>query len=99
MVRFMDNYFPDGDRTSSFPVYAYTAAQAMVQVLRQCDDDVSRKNVMRQAANLKDFELPMMLPGIKINTGPDDYYPIKQMQMERFNGNTFELFGPVISGE
>ena len=96
---FMDKYFPDGDRTSSFPVYAYTAAQAMVQVLRQCGDDVSRKNVMRQSANLKDFELPMMLPGIKINTGPDDYYPIKQMQMERFNGNTFELFGPVISGE
>ena len=96
---FMDKFFPDGDRTSSFPVYGYTAAQAMVQVLRQCGDDVSRKNVMRQAANLKDFELPMMLPGIKINTGPDDYYPIKQMQMERFNGNTFELFGPVISGE
>jgi branched-chain amino acid transport system substrate-binding protein len=96
---FMDKYFPDGDRTSSFPVYAYTAAQAMVQVLRQCGDDVSRKNVMRHAANLKDLELPMMLPGIKINTGPDDYYPIKQMQMERFNGSTFELFGAVISGE
>ena len=96
---FMDKYFPDGDRTSSFPVYGYTAAQAMVQVLRQCGDDVSRKNVMRQAANLKDLELPMMLPGIMINTGPDDYYPIKQLQMERFNGSTFELFGPVISGE
>jgi branched-chain amino acid transport system substrate-binding protein len=96
---FMEKYFPDGDRTSSFTVYGYTAAQAMVQVLRQCGDDLSRNNVMRQAADLKDVELPMILPGIKISTTPNDYLPIKQLQMERFNGATFELFGPVISGE
>ena len=97
--KFMDKYFPDGDRASSFTAEGYSAAQAMVQVLRQCGDDLRRENIMRQAANLRDLELPMLLPGIKINTGPNDYFPIKQMQMERFNGSTFELFGPVISGE
>ena len=95
---FMDKYFPDGDRASSFTVAGYTAAQAMVQALRQCGDDLRRENVMRQAANLKDLELPMLLPGIKINTSPNDYYPIEQMQMQRFNGTTWELFGPVLSG-
>jgi branched-chain amino acid transport system substrate-binding protein len=54
---------------------------------------------MRQAANLKQLELPMLLPGITINTSPSDYYPLKQMQMQRFNGTTMELFGPVISSE
>jgi branched-chain amino acid transport system substrate-binding protein len=96
---FMDKYFPDGDRASSFTAEGYSAAQAMVQVLRQCGDDLRRENIMRQAANLKDLELPMRLPGIKVNTSSNDYFPIKQMQMERFNGTTFELFGPVISGE
>jgi branched-chain amino acid transport system substrate-binding protein len=96
---FMDKYFSDGDRASSFPVYGYTAAQTLVQVLRQCGDDLSRENVMKQAANLRDLELPLLLPGIKINTGPNDYFPIKQMQMQRFNGTTWELFGPVLSSE
>src|SRR5262245_27182447 len=96
---FMDKYFTDGDRASSFTVYGYTAAQTLVQVLRQCGDDLSRENVMRQAANLRNLELPMLLPGIKVSTGPDDYFPLKQMQMQRFNGTTWELFGPVISGE
>jgi branched-chain amino acid transport system substrate-binding protein len=96
---FMDKYFPDGDRASSFTVYGYSAAQTLVQVLRQCGDDLSRQNVMKQSANLKDVELPMLLPGIKVNTGPDDYFPLKQMQMQRFNGTTWELFGPVLSGE
>jgi branched-chain amino acid transport system substrate-binding protein len=96
---FMDKYFPDGDRGSAFTVYGYSAAQNLVQVLRQCGDDLSRENVMRQAANLNDLELPMLLPGIKINTSPTDYFPIEQMQMQRFNGATWELFGPVLSGE
>jgi branched-chain amino acid transport system substrate-binding protein len=96
---FMDKYFPEGDRASSFTVYGYSAAQTLVQVLRQCGDDLSRENVMRQAANLSQLELPMLLPGITVNTGPKDYFPIKQLQMQRFNGTTLELFGPVISGE
>ena len=96
---FMDKYFPDGDRASSFTVYGYSAAQTLVQVLRQCGDDLSRQNVMKQATNLKDVEFPMLLPGITVNTSPSDYFPLKQMQMQRFNGTTFELFGPVLSGE
>jgi branched-chain amino acid transport system substrate-binding protein len=95
---FMDKYFPDGDRTSSYSVYGYSAAQTMIQVLRQCGDDLSRENVMKQAANLNNFELPMLLPGIRLNTSPSDYFPIEQMQMQRFNGTTWELFGPLFSG-
>jgi branched-chain amino acid transport system substrate-binding protein len=98
-VAFMDRYYPDGDKTSSFPVYGYSVARTMVQVLNQCGDDLTRENVMRQAANLKDFETGMELPGIPINTSPTDFYPIEQMQMGRFNGASFVPFGPVLSGE
>jgi branched-chain amino acid transport system substrate-binding protein len=94
---FMVKYYPEGDRTSTFTVYGYLLSQTMVQVLKQCGDDLTRENVRRQAANLKGLELGMLLPGIKINTGPSDYYPIKQMQMSRFNGEHTELFGPVLS--
>jgi hypothetical protein len=74
-------------------------AQAMVQVLRQCGDNLTRENVMKQAADLKDFTSDMLLPGISVNTSPDDYFPIEQMQLMRFNGETWELFGPIITGE
>lgn len=96
---FMDRYFPEGDKTSSFSVYGYVTAQTIVQVLKQCGDELTRENVMRQAANLKDLELGLLLPGIKINTSPKDYFPVEQMQMSRFNGEHGELFGPVLSGE
>jgi hypothetical protein len=69
-VAFMDAYYPEGDRKSIFTTYGYSAAELMVQVLRQCGDDVSRENVMRQAANLKDFRLDLLLPGLAINTSP-----------------------------
>jgi branched-chain amino acid transport system substrate-binding protein len=98
-LAFMDQYFKDGDRTSSFTVYGYSVAQTLVQVLKQCGDDLTRDNVMKQAANLRNLELPMLIPGVRINTGPNDYFPIEQMQMQRFNGERWELFGPVISGE
>jgi branched-chain amino acid transport system substrate-binding protein len=98
-VAFMDKYFPEGDKTSSFTVYAYSVAQTLVQVLKQSGDDLTRENVMRQAANLKNLELPMLVPGIKINTSPTDYFPIEQLQMMRFNGERWESFGPVIGGE
>ena len=94
----MDRYYPDGDRISTFTVYGYLAAQTMIQVLKQCGDDLTRDNVMRQAANLHDLRLGMLLPGITINTSPIDFAPIKQMQMERFNGQTWELFGSVLNG-
>ena len=96
---FMDKYFPEGDKTSTFSVYGYLTAQTMVQVLKQCGDELTRENVMRQAANLKNFELGLLLPGIKINTSPTDYFPVEQMQMSRFNGEHGELFGSVIAGE
>jgi branched-chain amino acid transport system substrate-binding protein len=95
---FMDKYYPDGDKTSSFTVYGYTVAQTLHQVLKQAGDTLTRENVMKQAASLKDLELPMLLPGIKINTSASDFYPIEQMQMQKFNGERWELFGPVLSG-
>jgi len=95
---FMLKYYPDGDRTSAFPVYGYVVSQTLVQVLKQCGDELTRENIMRQAANLRDLELDMLLPGIKINTSPTDYYPIEQMQMTRFNGQYTELFGAMMSG-
>jgi branched-chain amino acid transport system substrate-binding protein len=96
---FMDKYFPEGDKSSTFSVYGYLTAQTMVQVLKQCGDELTRENVMKQAANLRDLELGMLLPGIKINTSPTDYFPVEQMQMSRFNGDHGELFGSVIGGE
>ena len=98
-LAFMDKHFPEGDKTSSFTVYAYSVAQTLVQVLKQSGDDLTRENVMRQAANLKDFSLPLLVPGITINTSPTDYFPIEQLQMMRFDGGRWENFGPVISGE
>jgi branched-chain amino acid transport system substrate-binding protein len=96
---FMEKYYPEGDRTSAFSVYGVLVAQTLVQVLKQCGDDLTRENVMKQAANLKNVELPMLLPGIKINTSATDFFPLEQMQMGRFNGESFELFGPILSGD
>jgi branched-chain amino acid transport system substrate-binding protein len=96
---FMDKYFPEGDKTSTFSVYGYALAQTMVQVLKQCGDELTRENVMKQAANLKDFAPGLLLPGIKINTSPTDFAPIKQIQMARFDGERWKLFGAVLSGE
>jgi branched-chain amino acid transport system substrate-binding protein len=98
-VAFMEKYYPDGDRTSGFTVYGYLVSQTLVQVLKQCGDDLTRENVMKQAANLKSFQLGMLLPGIAVDTNPSDFAPIEQMQMSRFDGETWQLFGPVISGK
>jgi branched-chain amino acid transport system substrate-binding protein len=96
---FMDNYFLGGrPRTSSETVYGYLAAQTLVEVLKRCGDDLTRDNIMKQAAGLEKLELGMLLPGITIDTGPNDYAPLEQMQMQRF-GYEWELFGPVITGE
>ena len=95
----MDKYYPDGDKVNSNNVYGYAVAQTMVEVLKQCGDNLTRENVMKQAASLKDFSSEVMLPGIKINTSPDDFFPIEQMQLMKFNGEAWELFGDVINGE
>jgi len=98
-LAFMEKWYPEGDRTSTYPVTAFAVAQSMVQVLKQCGDDLTRANVMRQAANLKNEKINVLLPGITINTSPTDFFPIKQLQMMRFKGESWELFGPVMSGE
>jgi ABC-type branched-subunit amino acid transport system substrate-binding protein len=96
---FMDKYYPDGDKTNANNLYGYVQSEAMLQVLKQCGDNLTRENVMKQAANLKNFHSDLMLPGIMVNTGPDDYFPIEQMQLMKFNGEAWELFGDVITGE
>ncbi len=82
-----------------YNVYAYANAQLLVQVLKQCGDDLTRENVMKQAANLKNFELPMLLPGVRINTSATDYDPIEQLQLMRFDGKEWVRFGEVIGRE
>jgi len=96
---FLAKYYPEGDKLNSSVVYGYGAAQTMVKVLQMCGDDLTRENVMKQAASLKDFEPDTLLPGIKINTSPTDFAPIEQLQMMRFKGEKWDLFGPIISGE
>jgi branched-chain amino acid transport system substrate-binding protein len=95
----MDKWFPEGNKADSLVLSGYALAETMVRVLQQCGDDLTRANVMKQAANLKDFEPAGLLPGIKINTSATDFYPIEQFQMMRFKGESWELFGPVIDGE
>ncbi len=95
---FMDKYYPDGDKTNVFTVLAYTVAQALVDTLKRCGDTLTRENVMTQVASIKDLELPMLLPGIKMNTTPTDFFPLKQLQMGRFDGKAWELFGPILTG-
>jgi ABC-type branched-subunit amino acid transport system substrate-binding protein len=97
-VAFMEKYFPEGDKTDGGTVTGYSVAQTLVQVLKQCGDDLTRANVMKQAASLKDFHLGMLLPGVTINTGANDFAPIKQQQMMKFNGTKWDLFGPVMNG-
>jgi branched-chain amino acid transport system substrate-binding protein len=88
---FMKRYYPEGNIADSFNVYGYSAAELLVQVLRQCGDDLTRKNVMRQAASLKDVQLPMLLPGIVINTSADDYAVLAQSRFARFDGERWIL--------
>ncbi len=96
-LAWMEKYYPDGDKKDAFNVFGYSEAATMVQVLKQCGNDLSRENVMKQAANLKDLSLPMLLPGITINTSPTNFYPIRQEQLAKFNGKTWELFGEVVA--
>jgi len=94
---FMDKYMPEGDRTDLNHVYGYVAAQVLVQVLSQCGDDLTRANVMKHATNLKNVKLPLLLPGIAVDTSPTSYGPVHQLQMMRFKGESWEVFGPVLN--
>jgi branched-chain amino acid transport system substrate-binding protein len=95
---FMDEHYPDGDKTSSFTTYGYSVSQALEHVLKAACDDLTRGNVMKAAGNMQEAPLDLALPGITMTTGATDFYPLEQMQLQRFNGERWELFGDVISG-
>ena len=96
---FLAHYDPKANKLDTGVVFGYAAAQTMVKVLQMCGDDLTRENVMKQAASLKDFAPDTLLPGIRINTAPDNFAPIEQLQMMRFKGRKWELFGDIISSE
>jgi ABC-type branched-subunit amino acid transport system substrate-binding protein len=94
-LSWMQKYFPGGDLKDNLNVYGYTVAQTLVEVIKKAGDNLTRENIMRQAANL-DLTLPMLLPGVNIKTGPDDFFPIEREQLARWDGKTWVLFGKVI---
>jgi ABC-type branched-subunit amino acid transport system substrate-binding protein len=96
---FMSKDFPEGDKLDGGTVVGFGVAQTLVQVLKQCGDNLTRENVMKQAASLKDFRTEVLLPGIKINTGPTDFAPISSLQLMKFKGEKWELFGDVINAD
>lgn len=95
---FLDKYDPAAAKNDIYAVTGYLTSQILVQVLKQCGDDVSSENIIKQAANLRDVRSDMLLPGIRINTSPTDYYPLEQLQLTRFSGERYEPMGPVIDG-
>jgi len=96
---FLQKDFPEGNKLDGNVVVGYGVSQTLVEVLKKCGDNLTRENIMKQAANLKDFRTEVLLPGIKINTGPDDFAPISQLQLMKFNGEKWDLFGDVISAD
>jgi branched-chain amino acid transport system substrate-binding protein len=96
---FMQKYYPSGNLADGFNGYAYAVSTLLVHVLKQCGDDLTRTNIMKQAASVKGFQLPMVIEGIKVNTSATDFYPIQAVKMQRFKGESFEPFGEVISAE
>ena len=96
---FLDKYYPDANRADSSVVYGYNVAQGLVHVLKACGDDLTRENIMKQAASIKDLELGGLLPGVKVNTSASDFAPISQLQLMKFKGDKWDLFGDIISGD
>jgi branched-chain amino acid transport system substrate-binding protein len=96
---FLDKYYPEANRNDAFVVYGYTVAQTMVYVLKQCGDDLTRENVMKQAASIKGLTLDGLLPGITIKTSATDFAPIEQLRLQKLEGETWHLFGDIISSE
>jgi branched-chain amino acid transport system substrate-binding protein len=95
----MEKYMAGVDKTDRNIVYAYSVAQTLVQVLKQCGDDLTRANVMKQASSLKDVRVDMLLPGISINTSPTDFFPIEQLQLIQFDGEAYKRIDEVRTGE
>jgi branched-chain amino acid transport system substrate-binding protein len=96
---FLDKYYPEANRSDAAVMYAYTVAQGLVHVLKGCGDNLTRENVMKQAASIKNLELGGLLPGIKVNTSATDFAPLSQLQLERFKGDTWERFGEILSSD
>ena len=96
---FLDKYYPEANRADGAVMYGYNVAQGLVHVLKACGDDLTRANVMKQAASIKNLELGGLLPGVKVNTSPTDFAPISQLQLMKFKGETWELFGEIISAD
>ena len=96
---FLDKYYPEADRSDASVMYAWIVSQGLVHVLKNCGNDLTRENIMKQAASMKDFAVPGLLPGIKVNTSPTDFAPISAVQLERFKGQTWERFGDIISAD
>ena len=97
-LAWMQKYNPQGNIADANNAYGYGVSQTLIAVLKACGNNLTRENVMKQAASIHDLKLPMLLPGITVSTSATDFAPIKQMQLEKFDGTTWEMFGPVISG-
>jgi branched-chain amino acid transport system substrate-binding protein len=96
---FLTKHFPEGNRIDANVMYGYTVAQGLVHVLKACGDDLTRENIMKQAASIKNLELGGLLPGIKVNTSATDFAPISAVQLMKFKGETWERFGDIIDGD
>ena len=96
---FLEKYYPEANKLDGSVVYGYGVAQTLVKVLEMCGDNLTRENVMKQAASLKGFAPDTLLPGVTISTSATDFAPIEQLQMMRFKGEKWDLFGDIISGE
>src|SRR4030081_902622 len=96
---FLTKYFPEGNRIDGSVMYGYTVAQGLVHVLKACGDDLTRENIMKQAANIKDLELGSLLPGVKVNTSATDFAPISQLQLMKFKGEHWDLFGEILNAD
>ena len=95
---FCDKYLSHAEFLDANAAYAFSAAGTMLQTIKQCGADLSRDNVMKQAANIKDLELPLLLPGMRINTSPTNFSPIRQMQLASFDGQSWQIFGDLLMG-
>ena len=96
---FLDKYYPEANRADASVMYGYTVAQGLVHVLKNCGDDLTRANVMKQAASIKDLALGGLLPGIKVNTSATDFAPISQLQLMKFKGESWDRFGEILSSD
>jgi branched-chain amino acid transport system substrate-binding protein len=96
---FLDKYYPEANRADASVMYGYIVTQGLVHVLKACGDNLTRENIMKQAASIKDLELGGLLPGVKVNTSATDFAPISQLQLMKFKGDTWELFGEILNGD